>query len=407
MLRSNGGPLPDFVRPHRVGRMEQPVVTQIGPQIVEHSARAASAASDSLTLGFVPLTDAAPLLVADALGLFERHGLRVSLLRLQAWSALRDRIGFGGLDGGQMLSPMPIAARLGLGGLATDLRVVATLARHGNTLTFSDALMGEIEAAAPDLAALRPLPARALAAALAARAAAGREKPAIAVVYAWSSHAYLLRHWLAGGGIDPERDVRLVVVPPPRVAHELAEGHIDGFCAGEPWGSRAVELRLGRIALTTADIWPDHPEKVLAVSAERLAREPAQIEALVASVIEAGLWLSDPGHLADATAIVQSRALPEVPAEIVALALSRHLVMVPDEAPVPVAGLQFHPAATYPHPEHGAWWAGRMRAWGHVADLPPDLIATLWRPDVWLRAARRAGQPPLAPSLPPVPGDIA
>jgi glycosyltransferase involved in cell wall biosynthesis len=128
------------------------------------------------------------------------------------------------------------------------------------------------------------------------------------------------------------------------IAEELAAGRIDGFCAGEPWGSRAVDLRCGRIALTTADIWPHHPEKVLAISAARLAEEPAQIEALAAAVVEAGIWLTDPAHRADATRIIQSRALPEVPAEIIALALSGQLVMTPDEAPRPAAALN----ATWP-----------------------------------------------------------
>jgi len=377
-------------------------VTLTAPHSIDRPAR--GSASDTLTLGFVPLTDAAPLLVADALGLFARHGLKVVLSRMQAWSAMRDRIGFGALDGGQMLSPMPIAAAMGLGGLTTRLAVVVTLARQGNTLTLSDALMAEIEAAAPALATTRPLQAAALRAALAARQHEGRERPVIAVVYAWSSHTYLLRHWLAEGGIDPEQDVTLVVVPPPLVAEELAAGRIDGFCAGEPWGSRAVDLRCGRIALTTADIWPHHPEKVLAVSAARLAEEPAQIEALAAAVIDAGIWLTDPAHRADATRIIQSRALPEVPAEIIALALSGQLVMTPDEAPRPAAALQFHPDATYPHPEHGAWWAGQMRRWGHLPELSPE-IPTLWRPDVWQRAALRAGMSPIPPILPALPGD--
>jgi ABC-type nitrate/sulfonate/bicarbonate transport system substrate-binding protein len=221
-----------------------------------------------------------------------------------------------------MLSPMPIAASLGLSGIATPLAVAAILARHGNTLTLGERLMAEIARAAPELAAIRPLPAAALAAALAARRTAGIAPPTLAVVFAFSSHNYLLRHWLASGGIDPEHDVLLCVVPPPLVASELADGRIDGFCAGEPWGSRAVDLRLGRMALTTADIWLNHPEKVLAVSEAQLARNPDQVTACVAAIIEAGIWLSDPANLAEATRIVHARAVPEVPEEVVA---RRHL----------------------------------------------------------------------------------
>lgn len=357
---------------------------------------------DVLRLGFMPLCDCAPLLVADALGLFHAHGLTVSLTPLAAWVALRDRIAIGQLDGGQLLSPMPVAAALGLGGIASELRVVSVLARQGNTITLGARLMAEIADAAPELAALRPLPARALAAALAARRARGAAPPSVAVVFPYSSHNYLLRHWLAEAGIDPEHDVRLRAVPPPLVADELAEGHIDGFCAGQPWGSRAVDLRCGQIALTTADIWPGHPEKVFAVAAARLERAPEQIDAAVAALIEAGMWLSDAANTAEAANILHARAMPNVPRAVIAQALSRDIVIAADEAPVATPGLQFHAAATYPHPEHGAWWLSQMQRWLHAPDAP-GVINRLWRPEVWRRGAAIAGVDPTPPALPPCP----
>ncbi len=361
--------------------------------------------SDVLRLGYVRLTDAAPLLVADALGLFHRRGVTVSLSRVGAWAALRDHIALGHLDGGQMLSPMPIAAHLGVSGLATPLSVVATLARHGNTITLGEALMAEIAAAAPELAALRPLPAQALAAAIVARRGSGRPLLTFAVVFAFSSHNYLLRHWLAAAGIDPERDMQLVVVAPPMVANELADGRIDGFCAGEPWGSRAVHLGLGRIGLTTADIWLNHPEKVLAIGQNRLRQAPERISTCVAAIIEAGIWLSDPANHGEATRIVHRTAVPDVPEAVVGLALARQLVLAPGEAPTSVQGLQFHPAATYPHPEHGAWWATQMQRWGHIGAQPDTLIPSIWRPDIWRLAALEAGispQTPPCPACPPI-----
>jgi NitT/TauT family transport system ATP-binding protein/nitrate/nitrite transport system substrate-binding protein len=382
-------------------------VTPSEIQSLDRPALLPDISADRLSLGYVPLTDSAPLLVAQTLGLFTRHRVKVDLMRVGAWSALRDHIALGHLDGGQMLSPMPIAAMLGLSGLPTRLAAVATLARHGNTITFSEALIAEIAEAAPALASMRPLPATALAAALAARRKAGRPRPTLAVVFAFSSHNYLLRHWLASGGIDPEQDVHLVVVPPPLLPGELADGRIDGFCAGEPWGSRAVDLRLGRIALTTADIWPNHPEKLLTISTTRLARAPEEIEACIAAIIEAGVWLSDPANVAEAARIVHAQAMPDVPEQVVALALGRRLVLAPDESPTPVPGLQFHPAATCPHPEHGAWWARQMLRWGHIDTLPPDLIAEIWRPDIWQRAAVQAGVPAAIPASPPCPGDLA
>ena len=363
--------------------------------------------TDVLRLGFMPLTDCAPLIVAEAAGLFHKHGVAVQLSPLHAWVALRDRMAIGKLDGGQLLAPMPIAASLGLGGVASDVAVVSVMASEGNTITLGEALIAEIEAAAPDLAKLRPLPADALAAALRARKAMGREAPILAMVYPFSSHNYLLRHWLAAAGIDPEIDVLLRAVPPPLVATELAEGRIDGFCAGQPWGSRAVDLRCGRIVLGTGDIWPGHPEKVMAISAGYLDRAPERVEAAVAAIIEAGEWLSDPANLPQAARWLHLYALPQVPLSVVRQSLAAKLPLAPDEAERDFANPRFSLPSTCPHPEHGAWWLTQMQRWGHApASARPDSITRLWRPDIWHRAVSRAGLNPAQPVPAPIPAPI-
>jgi ABC-type nitrate/sulfonate/bicarbonate transport system substrate-binding protein len=361
--------------------------------------RSSSSRSHTLRLGYVRLTDAAPLLVADTLGLFRAHGLDVSLTPMMAWAAMRDRVAFGQVDGAQMLSPLVIAGHLGLGGVQHAMSVVSTLNRNGNTITLGETLMGEM---APEDAALRPLPARALADVLARRRAAGRGPTPIAIVHPFSSHNYLLRHWLSSAGIDPERDVRLVAVPPPLVADRLADGSIEGFCAGEPWGSRAVDLQVGRIVLTTADIWPNHPEKVFALSEDAVQADRPRAVAAVAALMQAGRWLDEPGNHPEATRILCDAALADVPAEVVAMALTGRLRTDPDGPVLQRAGLVFHrDGATYPDPAHGAWWLGQMRAWQH---LPPSLLpgaddATLdelperiWRPEIWREAAALLGE---------------
>lgn len=358
---------------------------------------------DVMRLGVLPLTDSAPLIVADALGLFARQGVNVELAPLNAWVALRDRIAIGQLDGGQMLSPMPIAAALAHDGYSTELRVMLVMSRQGNTITFGEPLMAEMAQICPALASIRPLPARALAAVIAARKLAGGDMPRLAIVYPFSSHNYLLRHWLSEAGIDPERDVDLCAVPPPLVAGELAEGRIDGFCAGEPWGSRVVDLRAGRIALTTADIWADHPEKVFAVSAECLERAPEQVERCAAALMEAGVWLSDAANRPEAARLLHTRAMPGVPQEVIARSLAHELVYAPDEAPRAAGATMFD--ATYPHPEHGAWWLRQMQLWQHVPPLASDAIGRIWRPDMWRLAAARAGLPTTIPTRTLCPGE--
>lgn len=345
-----------------------------------------------LRIGFVPLTDAAPLLVAEALGLFNAVGLRVALTAESSWASLRDRLAFGALDAAQLLGPLPIALATGLGGVRCDLDVAAGLGANGNTITLSQALADEIGSFAAPLAPL------AFARAVRARAAAGRPPVTLAVVFPFSSHNYLLRHWLAAGGLDPDRDLRLTVVRPPQVAQRLAEGAIDGFCAGEPWGSHAAALGAGRIALSTGDIWPGHPEKVLAVRADAVARERDTVVACTAAVIAAARWLDDPQNLDDAVRILASRAFPLLARETIAAALEGRAG----------ATLLAHPlrfrAATLPRRDDSAWWLGQMRRWGHVPDDISDADAlSPWAHDgLWREAAARIAEPePATPPSPP------
>jgi ABC-type nitrate/sulfonate/bicarbonate transport system substrate-binding protein len=366
-----------------------------------------------LRLGFVPLTDAAPLIVAEAGGFFREHGISVELQPVNSWAALRDKVAFGRLDGAQMLAPMPISSSIGLGGVQAPLLVASTLSLNGNTITFGAALWRDIEQAAPELAAARPLPAAALAAALGLRRDEGRPQPIFAVVFAFSSHNYLLRHWLNSAGIDPDEDVCLTVMPPPLVADYLADGAIDGFCAGEPWGSRAVDLRVGRIALTSADIWPDHPEKVLTLTASEVQRNPDRATRAVAAIMAACRWLDATENHAEAVRMLCERTLSDIPPQTVAMALRGRLVMAPDEDETTTAPMRFFAGgATYPHPEHAQWWLAQMQRWRHVpAHSDAANIDGIWRPDLWRGAADLIGELPPAPLLasrmPAYPADIA
>jgi len=215
-------------------------------------------------------------------------------------------------------------------------------------------------------------------------------------VFPFSSHNYLLRHLLAEKGVDPDRDLTLVVLPPPAVPEALASGAIDGFCAGEPWGSRAVDLRVGRIVATTAGIWPNHTEKVLAFAEATLAAEAEAVESIVAAVIAACDWLAAPEHAFEATHLMHHAALPGVPEEVISVALADPAL------------LHHSAAATYPDPAQAAWYLGEMRRWRHIpAGAGDDLLERIWRPEFWNRAARRHGFAAPAPGafpLSPRPG---
>ena len=337
-----------------------------------------------LRIGYVPLTDAAPLLVADSLGLFRQHGARVALSEESAWSALRDRVAHGMLDGAHMLAPMPIALACGLSGVRAAVSVGAGIGRNGNTLTLS-LRMAEEAGLDPDGV---PLSAEAFATVVRGRAAAGRPPVRLAAVFPFSSHHYLLRHWLASGGLDPDRDLRLMVVPPPRTARALAQDEIDGFCAGEPWGSHAAALGLGRVALTGGDIWPDHPEKVLAF---RTGLPEAQAVAVTAAVIAAARWLDDPMNRDDTLRLMRERVFPGMAAETLRLALNGETPTAEGTRLLP-APMRFR-EATLARPEAAAWYLGQMRRWGHVpASVTEAEALSAFGDATWHAAAALLGE---------------
>ena len=183
------------------------------------------------------------------------------------------------------------------------------------------------------------------------------------------------------------------MLPPSALPEALAEGTIDGFCAGEPWGSRAVDLQVGRIVLSTSSIWPNHPEKLLAFRADGVARDPGPAVAVTAALIQATAWLADPANAGKAASILHRTALPGVPAAVIALALSERLVLGAGEMPTAVPGaIRFAAAATRPLPRHTGWLLDAMRRWGHI---PAVGVIDPTRPDLWQKAASQAEFPDL------------
>lgn len=265
--------------------------------------------SSRLTVGLLPLADAAPLLVARECGYFARHGLDVSLSVEASWAGLRDKLAAGMLDAAALLAPMPLAAQLGLDQLGVPIETALTLSRNGNAITVSLDLHARLDAPVPEPqatgAALRRV--------IDEDQHAGRPRRVFAHVFPYSSHHYLLRDWLRRADIDPDRDVKLVVVPPPLVLKALKDGRIDGYCVGAPWG-RAAELEgVGRRLLATHTIRPGCAEKVLGVTRDWAERHPARHLALVAALIDAGRWLEQPGNRTAAGQMLVDARLIDAP----------------------------------------------------------------------------------------------
>lgn len=234
-----------------------------------------------IRLGYVALTDCAPLAMAQELGLFAKHGVEVRLTREVGWATIRDKILYRELDAAQAPAGMLAAMHCGIGTVRTPCVTGLVLNLQGNAITLSERLW---ECGVRDGATLRE------------HIAASRERLTFGVVYQHSSHAFLLRSWLKSHGISPDRDVQLVVVPPAQVFRNLLTGHLDGYCVGEPWNSLAVMRGAGWVVATSAELDPRHLEKVLLVRADFAEARQAEHLGLIAALIEAAEFCDRPAN---------------------------------------------------------------------------------------------------------------
>lgn len=356
-------------------------------------------ADQPVAIGFMPLTDCAPLVVAHEMGFANEEGLELRLVRETSWATIRDRLSVGHLDAAHALAPMPIASNLGLGPLPSRLIAPIALGFGGNTITVSKDVWAALEGggARADFDAKAALVAMALL--VQRRRAASAPKLVFGIVHPFSAHHYELAYWLAAGGIMPERDVELIVLPPSLMVPALVAGRIDGFCAGEPWGSLAVEEKAGRIVTTKAHVWRSSPEKVLAVREEWAEAEAASLERLLRAVYRACLWCDEVDNREALADLLARKDYVGRPASAILPGL-RRVLTAPDGGKLEVAGLLNFSArcSTFPWISHALWLYTQMVRWGQVtrSQAHETLVRGTFRPDLY-RAA-------LGPINAPLPG---
>ncbi len=342
--------------------------------------------------GIMPLLDSALLVVALERGFAEAEGVQLSLLRESSWANIRDRLAVGHFDVAQMLAPMPIACNLGLTPLAARTLVPMALGLGGNAVTASTALWQAMlgEGAPEDLDPAGT--GRALAAVIRRRTIV--EPLRVAVVHPHSAHNYELRYWLAAAGIDPDRDVEIVIVPPPLMADALGAGRIDLYSAGEPWNTVAVAKGVGRIVTVKAAIWKSSPEKVLGVAAPFAERHPEALAALLRALYRSAAWCAEPAHHVELAQLLARPDYVGCPAEHLLPALTGVIdvgggatLRVPDFF-VPLAR-----AATFPWKSHALWFYTQMVRWGQVVASPENeaIARETYRPDLYRAALRPLG----------------
>lgn len=336
-----------------------------------------------LTLGVIPLTDSAPLVVAEAAGFFAAEGLDVALDTLRSWAAMRDKLAAGRIEGATLLAPMPLAAAFGLDPVPTPILTVKALSQGGSGFCVTPDLHARLcEHGAAEQAT--PLGWAQAMRRLVEAERGSRTAPTLAHVYPYSTHHYELRYWLASVGLHPELDLNLVTVPPPLMVQQLEAGRIDGAWVGSPWPALAAARGAARVLFDKRQFWNGGPEKVFAVTQPWAEAHPATLAALLRALIAAGRWLDDPANHPQAAAWLQGALMPDVSASLLA-----------DE----LKTLRFHEGlAGFPWRSHSRWLLEQMRRWQHLppaADLERAVASC--RADLYRQVARNLGEPlPLA-----------
>ncbi len=351
----------------------------------------------AIRAGFVPLIDSAMLVVARELDFAAGEGLDLVLFREASWASIRDKIAVGHLDVAHMLAPLPIAVNLGLGPVRADLVAPMELGLGGNTITVSIDLAREL-AEGNQIDPYDPaLNAASLARAVATRTRAGHRRLVFAVVHQFSSHFYEMAYWMAVAGLAPYRDIDLVVLPPTLMADALAAGQVDGFCAGEPWGSLAVARNIGVIVTRKASIWRTGPEKVLGVRRDWSEREPDALAALMRALYRAATWCDAAANRAELVSVLAQSRYLDLPREFLASVLDRSgsalgSTVRPEETFAFSSG-----AATFPWTSHALWFYSQMVRWGQTSftDESMKIACRTYRPDIY-----RAVLGPLGVAMP-------
>jgi two-component system, oxyanion-binding sensor len=353
--------------------------------------------ADRLRIGFIPLTDAAALIVAVHKGFAAKEGLDIDLVREVSWSNVRDKLNIGLFDAAHLLAPVAIASGLGIGHVKVPLIAPYVLNLNGNAITVSPALYEALAVGADGALHDPNVSARALAGVVRQRRERGAAPLVFGMTFPFSTHNYLLRFWMVAGGVDPDEDVQLVVLPPPYMVDSLSSRQVDGFCVGAPWNSMAVELGVGAILHFGCDIVARAPEKVLAVRAAWAANSADTLARLVRAIDGAVAFINDPAHLDEVAVLLAAPRHLDVSPELVRATLEGRL-RTKLGGPLRTAPnylLIGRDDAARPEPIDAAWLYAQMVRWRQTALSADALFAAkaCFRSDLYDAALGSGAKP--------------
>ncbi len=314
-----------------------------------------------MRFGIIALTDCSSIIMAHELGLFKKHGIKSTISKEASWAVIRDKLTLGENQATHMLNGTPYAMTMGLGGSPVKPAIIALgLNRNGQAITLQNMFKGKVKL---DATAMKPF---------VDEAKAKGSPLTFAMTYPPGTHAMWMRYWLASGGIHPDKDVALITIPPPQMVQNMKVGKMHGFCVGEPWNTRAIADGIGYTALTTQQLWKDHPEKVLAFMEEFADKNPKTVKAVIRAVTEAGQFIDKMQNRQQTAEIVSQPQYINCPPDSI-LKRMKGITDFGDGRKVEqdkLAMTFFDRNTNFPWKSHGQWWVTQFRRWGMVKGTP-------------------------------------
>ncbi len=351
------------------------------------SSMAYAAGSDApeiteVKIGFIPLTDCAPIIVAAEMGFDKKYGIKIVPSKEASWAAIRDKTVNGELHAAHVLYGLMYGVQLGIGGQQKDMAVLMTLNHNGQGITLSNQLKDK---GVRDGKSLK-------------RVMANENRDfTFAQTFPTGTHAMWLNYWLAANGIDPIKDVKNIVVPPPQMVANMRIGNMDGYCVGEPWNARAIYDKIGYTVATSQDIWVDHPEKVLGTTAEFAAKNPNTARAMIMAILEASKYIDATVNRAKVAELISGKAYVNAPKEVILGRFMGDYDNGNGKKWKDPNYMKFYEdgKVSFPYLSDGMWFLTQHKRWGMLKS-DPDYLAVAKKVnqiELYSQAASQVGVP--------------
>ena len=333
-------------------------------------------------IGFIPLTDCASVAVASEMGFDKKYGIKITPSKEASWAAVRDKLVNGELDASHVLYGLIYGVQMGIGGPKKDMAVLMNLNHNGQAITLSNQLKEKGVTDGPSLKAL-----------------IDKEKReyTFAHTFPTGTHAMWIYYWLAAHGVNPFTDVKTITVPPPQMVANMRIGNMDGYCVGEPWGARAIHDKIGFTAVTTQDIWKDHPEKVLGAQLEFVQKYPNTARAMVAAILEASKYIDTMSNRAKVSGVIATKSYVNTDANVIEGRMLGEYDNGIGKKWKDANYMKFYNdgKVNYPYLSDGMWFLTQHRRWGLLKE-DPDYLAIakqVNQVDIYAQAATQAKVP--------------